>query len=93
MISKPTRGRIVTPEMMKLRSHADTRIARRAATLARLAQIISERKVPPGLRQVLVVQATRLKALAERRSASAKNDQEDEDAPGEDVTPAEPDQQ
>ncbi len=92
MISKPTRGRVVTPEMMKLRSHPDTRIARRAATLARLAQIIGERKVPSGLRQVLVVQATRLKALAERRSASAKNDQEDEDVPGEDAIPANPDQ-
>lgn len=61
------RGRIVNDEMMELRSHPDIRIARRAATLARLAQIISERKVAAGLRRVLLVQAKRLQSLAERR--------------------------
>lgn len=91
-IPEPTRGRIVTSEMMKLRSHPDTRIARRAATLARLAQVISERKVAPGLRQVLVLQATRLKALAERRSASAAGDSDDEDPPAEESAIAEGDE-
>lgn len=67
VVPPSTRGRIVSDEVMELRSHPDIRIARRAATLARLAQIISERKVAPGLRRVLVVQAERLKALAERR--------------------------
>ncbi len=61
------KGRIVSDDVMDLRSHPDVRIARRAATLARLAQIISERKVAPGLRRVLLVQSQRLKALAERR--------------------------
>lgn len=61
------RGRIVSDEVMDQRSHPDVRIARRAATLARLAQIVSERKVAPGLRRVLLAQATRLSALAGRR--------------------------
>jgi hypothetical protein len=66
-IPKSFKSRIVSEELMKLRSHPDVRIARRAATLGRLAQIISERKVAPGLRKVLVVQARRLQSLAERR--------------------------
>jgi len=68
-VTVPTsfRRRIVTDEVMALRSHPDVRIARRAATLARLAQIISERKVAPGLRRVLLVQSRRLQSLAKRR--------------------------
>lgn len=61
------RGRIVTDAIMEVRSHPDLRLARRAATLARLAQIISERKVAAGLRRVLLVQAQRLEWLARRR--------------------------
>ncbi len=61
------RGRIISGDVMDQRSHPDTRIARRAATLARLAQIISERKVAPGLRRVLLVQSRRLADLATRR--------------------------
>jgi hypothetical protein len=61
------RGRIVSDAIMEVRSHPDARLARRAATLARLAQIISERKVMAGLRMVLVTQAKRLQWLAERR--------------------------
>ncbi|MBX3132324.1 MAG: GIY-YIG nuclease family protein [Gemmatimonadaceae bacterium] len=63
------RGRIVSDSVIALRSHPDVRIARRAATLARLAQIISERKVAPGLRRVLLVQSERLQSLAKRRFA------------------------
>lgn len=66
-IPKSLRGRIVSDAIMEVRSHPDVRLARRAATLARLAQIISERKVAPGLRMVLVTQAKRLQWLAERR--------------------------
>jgi hypothetical protein len=66
-IPKSMRGRIVSDSLIDLRSHPDVRLARRAATLARLAQIISERKVAPGLRRVLVVQSERLRALAKRR--------------------------
>ena len=61
------RGRIISDEVMAIRSHPDTRIARRAATIARLAQIVNERQVKAGLRQVLVVQSKRLNQLAERR--------------------------
>jgi len=61
------RGTIVTENLVSLRSHPDVRIARRAATLSRLAQIISERKVAPGLRRVLLVQSERLQSLAQRR--------------------------
>ena len=68
-VPKPFRGRIVSDTVIALRSHPDVRIARRAATLARLAQIISERKVAPGLRRVLLVQSERLRSLAKRRFA------------------------
>lgn len=47
--------------------HPDERIARRASTIANLAQVIRERDVSPGLRQTLVTQAERLEHLARRR--------------------------
>jgi hypothetical protein len=61
------RGRIVSDEVYKIRSHLDYRLARRALIIARLAQVISERKVQGGLRRVLLTQAKRLQYLAERR--------------------------
>lgn len=64
------RGRIVSNAVREIRAHPDTRIARRAATLARLAQVISERQVKPGLRRVLLTQAKRLQWLADRRLTS-----------------------
>lgn len=61
------RGSIVSPAVSQLRDHPDLRIARRAMTLAKLAQTISERKVQKGLRRTLLAQAQRLQALAQRR--------------------------
>lgn len=61
------RVRIVSDEVGELRSHPDVRIARRAQVISRLAQVISERKVRPGLRRVLLVQSRRLAWLAQRR--------------------------
>lgn len=61
------RGRIVSNRVFELRSHPDFRLARRALILARLAQVISERKVQGGLRRVLLTQAKRLQWLAARR--------------------------
>ncbi|MEW5837437.1 MAG: GIY-YIG nuclease family protein [Pseudomonadota bacterium] len=61
------RGKIVTEEVSKLRDHPDLRIARRALVMARLAQIISERKVAKGLRRALLTQAERLRWLTEQR--------------------------
>jgi hypothetical protein len=61
------RGRIVSNRVFELRSHPDFRLARRALTLSRLAQVISERKVQGGLRRVLLAQAKRLQWLASRR--------------------------
>jgi hypothetical protein len=58
---------VVSPQVYEIRSHPDARIARRASTIARLAQVISERQVQIGLRNVLAVQARRLEALATRR--------------------------
>lgn len=58
---------VVSPDVYEIRAHPDTRIARRASTIAKLAQVISERQVQVGLRNVLTVQAQRLQALAERR--------------------------
>ncbi len=61
------RGRVVDDAVYEIRNHPDTRLARRAATLARLAQVISERDVGIGLRKTLLTQAKRLQWLAERR--------------------------
>ena len=61
------RRRIVSETVAAIRSHPDFRIARRALVIARLAQVISERKAPGGLRRVLTTQARRLQWLAERR--------------------------
>lgn len=61
------RARIVPAALFDSRKHPDVRIARRAATIARLAHIISERTVKPGLRQTLLTQAKRLEHLAQQR--------------------------
>lgn len=68
------KARVVSNRVSELRDHPDLRIARRAATLARLAQVICERKVQPGLRKVLMIQAKRLLWLAERRYAHMAGD-------------------
>ena len=66
-IPESFRGKVVSDEVYKIRSHPDYRIARRAFTLARLAQVISERQVQRGLRKALLTQAKRLQWLAQRR--------------------------
>lgn len=73
-------GCIVSEEVFKLRSHKDTRIARRAETLSLLAKVISERQVQPGLRNTLVTQAKRLAWLSEQRLKEFEGieDQKDE---------------
>lgn len=78
-IPEEVRGRIVSPEVSRLRDHPDLRIARRAATLAKLAQVISERKVQKGLRRTLLAQAKRLQALAQRRYDHAADTGEDDE--------------
>ncbi|MGC1400631.1 GIY-YIG nuclease family protein [Candidatus Binatus sp.] len=77
---KSYRRRIVSEEVFKIRSHPDLRIARRAATLARLAHVISERRVQSGLRKTLLTQAKRLEWLAERRYEGAADEIEDSEA-------------
>ncbi|MDB5597356.1 MAG: nuclease family protein [Hyphomicrobiales bacterium] len=67
-IPTPIRGRIVSDDVLRLRAHPDVRIARRAQTIAKLAQVISERELRgDGLRRVIVVQSDRLAALANKR--------------------------
>jgi hypothetical protein len=61
------RGRIVPDDLYDDRKHPDVRIARRAATIASLARLISERQVSKGLRHTLLVQAQRLESLSRRR--------------------------
>jgi len=61
------KGRIIPAELFKVRKHPDTRIARRASTIASLARVISERDVNPGLRRTLLTQARRLELLARQR--------------------------
>ena len=71
-LPQSVRARIVPDAVYGLRQHADIRIARRADTIARLAQVISERAVQPGLRQTLLTQARRLENLARLRLAEAE---------------------
>jgi len=68
------RQRVVSEDVHAIRSHPDFRIARRAMIIARLAQVISERKVQGGLRRVMLTQAKRLQWLAERRYVALGGD-------------------
>lgn len=61
------RSRIIPEALYELRKHPDTRIARRASTIANLARVISERNVSKGLRRTLLMQAKRLERLAAKR--------------------------
>lgn len=61
------RLRVVPDEVYEERKHPDTRIARRSATIAALARVISEREVSKGLRRTLLTQAKRLEHLADTR--------------------------
>lgn len=61
------RQRIIPADIYRRRVHPDIRIAQRAATIARLADVISRRQVQPGLRATLVTQAKRLLHLSESR--------------------------
>lgn len=63
------RARIIPSDLFASRSHPDIRIARRAWTIARLAQVISERDVSAGLRRTLLNQARRLERLSRQRYA------------------------
>jgi len=63
------RSRIIPEGLYELRKHPDTRIARRASTIANLARVISERNVSKGLRRTLLTQARRLERLAAQRLA------------------------
>ena len=71
--------RVASAVVTSLRDHPDTRIARRAQTLAALAKGISERKVGLGIRKTLLTQAKRLQWLAERRLGHAPDVADDED--------------
>jgi hypothetical protein len=63
---RPIEGQIVSSEVLKLRGHPDTRVARRSQIIARLAQVISERELKTtGLRRALVTQAQRLASLSD----------------------------
>lgn len=66
-LPKHYRQRIIPEDIFPQRKHPDTRIARRASTIASLARVISERKVSKGLRTTLLTQARRLERLAEER--------------------------
>ena len=61
------RWRFVPNGVYQRRRHPDIRIARRAATIAKLAEVISQRAVQAGLRNTLLTQARRLENLARRR--------------------------
>lgn len=75
-IQLPTSMRvsIVPEEVYNRRKHPDIRIAQRAATIARLADIISRRRIQRGLRNTLLTQARRLEHLARRRLDEVERD-------------------
>ena len=76
------RGTIVSDEVRKLREHPDTRLARRALIVSKLAQVISERELKhTGLRRVLLTQAKRIQWLAERRFVSLGGEASVEEGP------------
>ncbi|WP_301121584.1 GIY-YIG nuclease family protein [Mycolicibacterium fortuitum] len=65
-------GQLYTAAERQERSNPDVRLARRAETVSRLADVVRERSRPSrGLRRVLAVQALRLAYLAATRSAMA----------------------
>jgi GIY-YIG catalytic domain len=66
-LPQPVRGRIIPDELWEDRKHTDVRIARRASTISRLSQMISEREVSGGMRRTLLLQANRLAWLAKQR--------------------------
>jgi GIY-YIG catalytic domain len=70
---------IVSSLIKEIRGHPDIRLARRAQTIARLAQIISERDPSPGLRRTLLIQAKRLEWLANERFKPYEAKAESED--------------
>jgi hypothetical protein len=72
-------AKVVSEGVHNIRKHPDSRIARRALILSKLAQVISERKVSRGLRRTLLTQAKRLQWLAERRYEAVKNDADDDE--------------
>jgi hypothetical protein len=79
-LPKSYRAKIIPDQVYELRSHPDIRIARRAATIASLARVISERSVSKGLRRTLITQARRLEALASKRFDEVQGDVPVEDA-------------
>jgi hypothetical protein len=66
-LPQSVRGRIIPAELWEDRKHTDLRIARRASTISRLSQMISERQVSGGMRRTLSLQARRLSWLADHR--------------------------
>jgi len=67
------RFEVVPAAVLEERQHPDVRIARRAQSLSRLADVARERGVvTPGLRRVIVVQSVRLAWLAAQRLAFAE---------------------
>jgi GIY-YIG catalytic domain-containing protein len=75
------RRSLISADTRAIRGHPDTRIARRAETISRLAAVTHERgEVSDGLRRVLVIQAVRIAHLSAIRLAEVE---------GRDLPPAE----
>ncbi|MFW8622954.1 GIY-YIG nuclease family protein [Corynebacterium glutamicum] len=67
------RGSVIDQQDIAFLGHPDIRIARRAETISRLADVIRERgEVSDGLRRVLTIQAIRLTHLSAERLAYAE---------------------
>ena len=72
-LPKSIRVSVLPTRLRQSREHPDIRLARRAATIANLARVISERSVKPGIRRTLWAQARRLEHLAKTRLEEFEN--------------------
>lgn len=78
------RGRVVPKDVYERRSHADVKIGQMSRIILGIAEVVSQRNPPPGLRRNLLRRIRRLENLAERRlgetgdAPSAQSDDEDD---------------
>lgn len=66
-LPKGYRGRVVPKDVYERRSHADVKIAQTSKIILGIAEVVSQRNPPPGLRRNLLRRIRRLENLADRR--------------------------
>lgn len=66
-LPKSYSGDIIPEEVRQRLGHPDLRIARRAAQLAKMSEVIAQRNVSTGLRNAVLTQAIRMVSLTQKR--------------------------